>query len=262
VAQWSKKIMMTNDTRRGRRLCVLPLALAFVGIAASSARGDESPVLTKEELVARHPQLRPENVADGPIDALYEVHVDGKITYVTTDGRYLIRGEIIDLASTENLTETRRAAYRAELLRTIDPRSEIVFTPKNGIVNYRVTVFTDVDCGYCRQMHRDIAAFNALGIEVRYASYPRTGPDTESWTTAEHVWCAADRNAALTSAKLGADVPATPGCAAPIAAHYELGRRLGMAGTPGVYADDGAELGGYVPPAALLELLEKHAAPQ
>jgi thiol:disulfide interchange protein DsbC len=242
--------------RRMRRAAV---ALASCG-ALLSALADDAPVLTKEQIVARYPEIPSGNVSDSPIGALYEVNVAGAISYVTTDGRFLIRGEIIDLASHENLTERRRAEQRADLIRSIDPSSAIVFKPENGIVLHRITVFTDVDCGYCRQLHRGIASMNALGIEVHYVAYPRTGPNTESWTKAEHVWCASDRNAALTKAKLGGDVPATEGCTAPVADHYELGRRIGMTGTPGVYAEDGTELGGYVPPAPLLELLEKRAA--
>lgn len=237
------------------------VAATLALVAAGFAAADDAPVLTKEEFLAQHPELGPENVADGPIAALYEVQIGGAISYVTTDGRYLIRGEVFDLASRENLTEQRRAAQRAELLASIDPASEIVFAPENGIVRHRITVFTDVDCGYCRQLHREIAAVNALGIEVRYVSYPRTGPDSDSWTKAEHVWCSSDRRSALTSAKLGTDIPTTPGCTStPVATHYELGKRIGLSGTPGVYAEDGTELGGYIPPAALIELLDKRAA--
>jgi thiol:disulfide interchange protein DsbC len=237
------------------------LAIVSHGMLGLRAAADDAPVLTKDELVRRHPELRSEDVFDGPIDTLYEVRVGGGISYVTTDGRYLVRGPIIDLTSRENLTEQRLSEHRAELIGAVDPRTEIVFTPDNGVVRHRITVFTDIDCGYCRQLHRDIAGYNALGIEVRYLSYPRTGPDTPSWTKAEHVWCAADRNAALTEAKRGAETSATPGCSTTnVADHYELGRRLGFKGTPGVYAADGTELGGYVPPAALLEMLESRAA--
>jgi thiol:disulfide interchange protein DsbC len=248
--------------RRSSPISVLAPFFATVAVVAAPVAADEA-VLTKEELVARHPELRSENVSDSPIDALYEVQVRGAISYVTTDGRYLIRGEIIDLESRENLTERRRAANRAAQIHAIDPRSAIVFSPTNGIVRHRITVFTDIDCGYCRQLHRDIAAVNALGIEVRYVSYPRTGPDSDAWTKAERVWCAADRNDALTKAKLGADIAATEGCSStPVAEHYELGRRIGLTGTPGVYAEDGTELGGYVAPADLIELLDKRAATQ
>jgi len=242
---------------RRSQLRLAALALSTFGCGAAGA--DET-VLTKEELIERHPQLQRENVADSPVSGLYELNVDGGISYVTTDGRFLIRGEIIDLDSRENLTEARRAENRAAVLRSIDPAAQIVFSPANGVVNHRITVFTDVDCGYCRQLHRDIDVITSLGIEVHYVAYPRTGPATDSWTKAEHVWCAANRQEALTTAKLGGDVPAATDCATTaVAEQFALGRSIGLQGTPGVYAENGTELGGYLPPAVLLEALHKLA---
>jgi len=224
----------------------------------ASAPASAEPVrLSKEELVARYPEIDPREVRDGPIPGLYEVVIRNRVSYVTTDGRFLIRGDVVELPTQRNLTDRRRAEYRAHLLSAIDPTTEIVFSPKSGPVKHRVIVFTDVDCAYCRQLHRDIAEFNALGIEVRYVAYPRTGPNTPSWTKAESVWCAADRNEALTAAKRGAEVPAVAGCVSPVAAEYQLGRRIGLSGTPGVYSESGVELGGYVPPAELFAALEK-----
>jgi thiol:disulfide interchange protein DsbC len=128
-------------------------------------------------------------------------------------------------------------------------------------VKYRIIVFTDVDCGYCRALHRNIDDITARGIEVHYVSYPRTGPNTESWTKAEHVWCARDRNTALTQAKLGTDAKPDPGCkSTPIATHYALGRAVGMTGTPAIYAQTGEDVGGYAEPDVLLTRLEKIAA--
>ena len=133
----------------------------------------------------------------------------------------------------------------------------IVFKPKNGEVKHRVTVFTDVDCGYCRQFHRDIDKVNALGIEVDYMSFPRTGPNTESWAKAEHVWCAKDRNAALTEAKLGGAVPDATCASTPVESQYNLGQLVGVRGTPAIFAENGQMLGGYLPPNQLLKLLEQ-----
>lgn len=207
--------------------------------------------------MARYPGVSVDDIHDGPLPGFYEVVVGGQVSYVTTDARLLFRGEIIDLATQRNLTEARRAENRAAMLASVDPAKEIVFSPADGVVKHRITVFTDVDCGYCRQLHSQIALYNALGIEVRYMAYPRTGPNTESWYKAEHVWCASDRQANLTRAKLGGDVPAVPGCTAPVAEQYELGRRVGVTGTPTVFSEGGVELGGYVAPDALLARLEK-----
>jgi thiol:disulfide interchange protein DsbC len=248
--------------------CALPSALGAprhdkVDATDRAPTSASAAAVSKAEIAARYPGLDPADVRDAPIPGLYEVVVQGKINYVTADGRFLIRGDIVDLSTRVDLTEQRRAAARAALFAAIDPTTEIVFSPKNGVVKHRVIVFTDMDCGYCRQFHRDIAETNALGIEVRYIAYPRTGPNTESWAKAEAVWCAADRNSALTQAKRGDVVARVPECTStPVAAEYQLGRKIGLTGTPGVYSDSGVELGGYLPPTDLLAELDRLAPSQ
>jgi thiol:disulfide interchange protein DsbC len=142
------------------------------------------------------------------------------------------------------------------MLHSVDPATMIVFKP-NGEVKHTVTIFTDVDCGYCRQFHREIDKVTALGIEVHYLFYPRTGPNTESWTKADEVWCAPDHNAALTRAKLGGSLPAaSDACKTPVETHYELGQRIGVRGTPAVFNEAGDLIGGYLPPATLAKVLD------
>jgi thiol:disulfide interchange protein DsbC len=239
-------------TRIGFFACVLA-----AGAPAWCGADDKSPVLSKEELATRYPGLSVDAIHDSPIPGLYEVDYGKNIRYVTTDGRFMIKGDIVELSNQANLTEARRAKMRADLFATIDPANAIVFSPKDGNVKYRVIVFTDVDCGYCREFHRGIEEVNALGIEVRYVSYPRTGPNSESWTKAERVWCATDRKAALTQAKLGAEPAAVADCkSTPVADEYELGRKVGLTGTPGLYSESGVELGGYLAPKELLAQLQ------
>ena len=228
----------------------LPLALAL-----STSFGDEPTTPTKEDIAAKLNGVSAEDITDSPIEGLYQVAVGSNVAYVTADGRYLIQGEVYDLESLENVTESTRAAARVGLLGAVDPAEMIVFSPV-GETKHTVTIFTDIDCGYCRQFHRDIERVNALGIEVRYLFYPRTGPNTESWAKAEKVWCAEDRNAALTRAKLGGPVPDNQCGATPVAEHYELGHQVGVRGTPAMYAENGELLGGYLPPDQLLESLE------
>jgi len=185
------------------------------------------------------------------------VSVGSQVAYVTMDGRYLMQGELYDLATSTNLTEKSRADKRVGLLAGIDTEGMIVFSPADGNVKHTVTIFTDIDCGYCRQFHREIDQVTALGIEVRYLSYPRTGPNTDSWAKADRVWCAADRNSALTRAKLGGEVPDDSCASTPISDHYDLGHQVGVRGTPAVFSASGELLGGYLPPASLLERLEE-----
>ena len=229
-------------------LIALPL-----GFAAVAAHAQE---LTKEQLATRLNGIEASDITDAPIPGMYQVAIGANVAYVTKDGKYIIRGDIIDVETSANVSEETRARARATMLGTVDPKSMIVFKPANGAVKHTVTIFTDVDCGYCRQFHREIDKVTALGIEVHYLFYPRTGPNTESWTKAEEVWCAPDHNSALTRAKLGGSLPENHACANPVETHYDLGQRIGVRGTPAIFNEAGDLIGGYLPPATLAKVLD------
>jgi thiol:disulfide interchange protein DsbC len=229
-------------------LIALPLGLAAAGASAQE--------LTKEELASQLNGVAVEDISDAPIAGLYEVAVGANVAYVTKDGRYIIRGDIYDAETSSNVSEETRARARAAMLGSVDPESMIVFKPAKGDVKHTITIFTDIDCGYCRQFHREIDKVTALGIEVHYLFYPRTGPNTESWTKADEVWCAPDHNSALTRAKLGGEIPDSAKCATPVEDHYELGQRIGVRGTPAVFSESGELIGGYLPPATLAKVLD------
>ena len=229
-------------------LLTLPLGLAAAGASAQE--------VTKEELAKRLNGIAVDDITDAPIAGLYQVAVGANVAYVTKDGRYIVRGDIFDADTSANVSEETRARARATMLGSVDPETIIVFKPASGEVKHTITIFTDIDCGYCRQFHREIDKVTALGIEVHYLFFPRTGPNTESWTKAEQVWCAADHNSALTRAKLGGEIPEAAECATPVADQYELGQRIGVRGTPAVFSEAGELLGGYLPPATLAKVLD------
>lgn len=236
------------------------LVLATLAAALPAAAADPPPALSPQAAIAgRLPGVSPEQVSAAPMAGLYEVRLGSKIAYVSADGRYLLQGEIIDLETDENLTEARRGGLRRAVLATVDEASMIVFAPARYTDS--ITVFTDVDCGYCRKLHRQIAEYNARGIRVRYMAFPRSGPGTASWKEAEKVWCSADRRTALTRAKLGEKLTA-PDCKAPmIAQHFNIGRDFGLQGTPAIVLDSGELIGGYLEPAELAKYIAETKAP-
>jgi len=234
------------------RVLATLIALPF-GFAAALASAQD---LTKEQLASRLNGVAVEDISDSPLPGIYQVSIGAQVAYVTKDGRYIIRGDIYDAETSANVSEETRASARVEMLNSVDPASMIVFKPVNVPVKHKITIFTDVDCGYCRQFHREIDKVTALGIEVHYLFFPRTGPNTESWTKADQVWCAADHNAALTRAKLGGEIPQVAACNTPVESHYELGRDVGVRGTPAIFSETGELIGGYLPPATLAKLLD------
>ncbi len=184
------------------------------------------PADVKARVVSKLKDVSPSDVSSSPVPGLYEVTMGGLIAYVSADGKYLVSGNIYDLESEVNLTALRRNAARAKALASLRDDQMIVFSPENPKMT--VTVFTDIDCGYCRKFHNHIADLNKAGVRVRYMMYPRTGPETESWRKAEAVWCSADRRDALTRAKKGDAVKAKNCGDAAITAQYEMGGELGV----------------------------------
>lgn len=227
-----------------------PLTLILsLTLAASAVHAD-----IRADVAKKFPGSTADDVRPAPMPGLYELRRGGDIVYVTPDGRYAMMGDLYDLSTNSNLSETRRRGLRTELLAAVPDSQTLVFSPKDP--KYTINVFTDVDCGYCRKLHSQIAEYNRLGVRVRYLFFPRTGPDTESWHKAESVWCAADRNDALTRAKRGETLKSKPCGTTPVAKEYQLGEDLGVQGTPTIVLANGELLPGYVPPAMLVDHLK------
>jgi thiol:disulfide interchange protein DsbC len=222
--------------------------------APAAARPAAAGADVRAELARRIPGSRAEDFKASPVPGIYELARGSDIVYVTADGKYAFAGDLFDIGSDTNVSERRRRDLRVQLMNGVPESQMVVFSPKDP--KYTVTVFTDVDCGYCRKLHSEMAKYNELGIRVRYLFYPRSGPNTESWAKAEAVWCAADRNEALTRAKRG-EVVKSPKCAnTPVARDFELGQEVGLRGTPAILLPNGDLLGGYLPPAMLVKRLE------
>jgi thiol:disulfide interchange protein DsbC len=251
-------LALSSRTLAGR-VFTLALTLALSGLCAmaqaGALRAPESAEVAdpRVEIASKIPGTRAEDLHATPIAGIYELARGTDIAYVTSDGKYALGGDLIDLSKNDNLTEARRRATRTKLIGASPAADMLQFGPTDP--KYTVTVFTDVDCAYCRQLHSQMAEYNRLGIRVRYLFFPRTGPNTESWAKAEEVWCSPDRNAALTLAKRGAPLPNKPCANNPVARHYALGRSFGLQGTPAIVMANGELLPGYLPPMELAQRL-------
>jgi thiol:disulfide interchange protein DsbC len=230
------------------------LAPAMLAIVALPALCATSVAELHAQLAKHLPGLKVEEVRESQVPGLFEVRMGETSAYVTSDAKYLVRGDLFEIASRTNLSEVGRRAERRALLARIDPQQALTFGPADA--KHTVTVFTDIECPYCQKLHSEVGLINALGIAVRYLAYPRGGPGTAAWTQMEAVWCSPDRLGALTRAKQGQKIAPTAGCTAnPVAAQFELGHKLGIQGTPLVILEDGRVAGGYVPPEELAKLL-------
>lgn len=223
----------------------------------AAATTTDKPVAGRDprpELAKKIPGTKPEDFRQSPVPGLWELARGSDVVYVTADGKYALAGDLYEVDTDTNVSERRRRDVRLGLLASVPESQMVVFSPKDP--KYTVTVFTDIDCAYCRKLHSEIAKYNELGIRVRYLFYPRSGPNTESWDKAVAVWCSQNRNDTLTRAKRGEQIKLAKCGTTPVDHDYELGQEIGLRGTPAILLANGDMLPGYVPPATLAKRLQ------
>jgi len=231
--------------------------LSLFGLMLPTANADENAI--RQSMAKSMPSVKIDSVKPSEVKGLYEVIVGASIFYVSEDGKYLLQGRLIDVAARKDLTEEKLSGTRKQAIEKIGQENMIVFKPK--ISKYTVSVFTDIDCGYCRKLHSEIDQYLAQGITIQYLFFPRAGKGSDSYNKAVSVWCAKDRNAALTDAKKGNTPPAKT-CDNPVDEHMQLGADFDVKGTPMIVTEKGNIYPGYLPAKQLLEALESEKNPQ
>ena len=231
---------------------IAALALAFIAPLAHAAQSDAA---ARDAIQKLARERKVEAFEKSPIPGYYQAVIGSQMLYVSEDGRYILQGTLYDADAKLDLTAMRMARVNVAKLDAYPDAKRIIFAPKSK-PKYTVTVFTDIDCGYCRRLHQQMAEYNNAGITVEYLFFPRAGIGSESYDKAVSVWCAADRNAALTKAKNGEAVE-NKTCPNPIASQFDLGHKVGVSGTPAVIAEDGTQIGGYLTPEQMIARLDQ-----
>ena len=225
---------------------VLAVALLFVSLPALAEEESAELQMVRDTVAEHFAEINPEDIFESPIEGWYTIRKGAIIAYITGDGRYLLQGDLIDLEDNSNLSEQSRNEARVNMMSAVPNEDVIVFSPEK--VEHTVSIFTDIDCTFCRRLHSQIDQYMAQGIEIRYFLYPRNGPTSPSWAKAESVWCANDRNEALTLAKLDKEYPTRTCDSSIVSNHYAIGQDVGLRGTPAIVLDDGTLFSGYLPP--------------
>jgi thiol:disulfide interchange protein DsbC len=176
-------------------------------------------------------------INDSSASGLREVVLGNEVFFLTEDGKYIVLGNVLSIdEGMRNLAEQTLGKIRRPVLDTINDDEMIIYGKKDAI--HTLTVFTDINCTFCQLFHKKMDEMTAAGIRVKYIFLPVITPN--SYEDAKSVWCAADRNKALTEAKAGKKL-ATATCDTPIDKHMEVGRELGISSTPTIFLDDGSK---------------------
>ena len=203
------------------------------------------------------PGTQIEKIEESSFPNIYKVYYgDIQPLYVSKSGKYFLYGDMFEINSSEiiNLTALDIKKQRISLMKEINQDELISFSSDDEI--YSVTVFTDVDCGYCRKLHNEIKAYNKLGISINYAAFPRSGIGTEAFTKMVGAWCSTNPKKSITYLKDGKKLDLNICDSQPVSKHYVIGQSLGVTGTPSMFTQDGEIFPGYVSPKELLERLK------
>ena len=209
----------------------------------------------KKKLTDMFPSHTPDSVSKSAVDGWYEVLYGTQVVYISENGQYLFQGMVVDLDNDHhNLTEATADKARKSLMVDVHKQKPITFGAKDP--KHTITIFTDIDCGYCRKMHAEMDQYASYGIQVNYLLFPRNGLNTPSYDKAVSVWCSDDRKEALTKAKRGETLEQKT-CDNPVAEQFELGNKIGVTGTPSILTDNGEMIAGYLPAKELVQRLEQ-----
>jgi len=231
---------------------IFMLILLRVG---STQEADTDPVETtiSAALKGAFGEIEVSSIRKSRFQGLYEVMLGAEIIYVSGDGQYVFQGDLIDIKNLRNLSEERRSTVRIKLLADVPAEDIIEFAPEDP--EHYLYVFTDITCGYCQRLHKDVAELNSNGIGVRYLAFPRAGLDSPNSLDMESVWCAEDQHKAFTDAIIRQTINPTQ-CVNAVAKHFTLGQSIGVTGTPAVYLENGRQIGGYMQPSKIIEYLK------
>jgi thiol:disulfide interchange protein DsbC len=197
------------------------------------------------------------NISEAPVAGFQELETPHGIFYISNDGDYFLQGKIYKYENA-SWTDTKASSHAALIE---EHAADMIVYPADN-EKHVVTVFTDITCGYCLKLHKQMEGYNDLGITVRYLAYPRQGPEGQVADKMAEIWCADDRNQAMSDAK--AQRPITKGkasikqCQKMITDQFMLGRKLGVSGTPAIFLSSGELIPGYKPPRELLKDIESY----
>jgi thiol:disulfide interchange protein DsbC len=230
---------------------VIASLIFFSGLANSQEMSNISQDLTLSTIQSKLNKLNSNwhinAIEKSPLENFYRVNISGgKILYYSDTTDYFFEGSLYKNTENQiaNITELNTKAMRKTLISEIDVESAIIYQPK-GEIKAVVYAFIDVDCGACRELHKQTEEMTELGIEVRYLAYPRAGLSSETYRKMTTAWCTNDRKKSIDDLMINIRAPVNLCKESPVSRHFNMGQSMGLRGTPGIVLMDGTLLHGF-----------------
>ncbi len=230
---------------------MIKILFLITTLLSSNAFADKDDVI--KQLGKFFGKIEKQDIVKSPFKGVYEVITSNPIdsVLVSEDGKYLIQGDVIDLNNKSLIKKSNKIKdLKLTLINSIEDKDKIIYSAKNE--KYTINVFTDVDCPFCKKLHRNMSKMNDLGITVKYLASPLASLHPTAQGKMQKIWCADDRNQAMDDYKINNITPDVEDCKNPVAEQLKLSQKIGVNGTPAIFLSDGTSLPGYMPADKLL----------
>ncbi len=231
---------------------VKPLLIMTLLVISSVSHATKDKYDDLRKMISKtYPGLEISGIKESGVTDILEFNLGAQVLYVSKDGRFLFRGDIYDLTTQENITEKSEQISRVSRLEKFGEKNMLVYKAKDQ--KHFITVFTDIDCPYCRILHEEVKQYLKKGISVRYMFLPYKGK--KSFDKSVSVWCSKNPQKAMDSAKKGRRIRNVT-CENPIEQHMDIGQEFGIRGTPAIILDNGEMVPGYRPVGIIEKILK------
>jgi len=217
-------------------------ALLFASLLFSGYTHAQAEQQVKTEIQKKlGTNVKVRSVAASPVSGLYEVLVGNEIFYMDTSGKYLIQGEIIELASGKNLTELRQADLNRIKWVDLTQANAIKIVRGNG--SRQLAVFSDPNCGYCKRLEKSLQQLDNVTIYTYLI--PILSPDSAQ--KSKQIWCSSDPYKSYTDWMINGISPSGKSdCNTPLDKNMAFAKTYGITGTPTLFFTDGSRFPGAV----------------
>ena len=201
------------------------------------------------------------------VGGLWEIEIESKGNrfpiYIDFSKQFLVTGQVIRLATRENITQKRMMELNTIDLAQIPLDDAIVIG--NPKAKRRVIVFDDPECPFCIKLHGEIK--QAVKKDPSVAFYIKMFPlpiHPKSYDKARTIVC--EKSLKLLEDSFdGKDLPAAECKSDAVDNNIELGKKIGIRSTPTLVLPNGLVVPGYKSAddiLKLLDMLDKAAAPE
>ena len=191
----------------------------------------------KINLSRYYPNIQVSNIKATEMLGLYSASLDNQIIYLDENAQYMLVGSMVRLKDQKNLTKDLMLQQNSVDWKQL-PFKDAIKTVK-GTGKRQLFIFSDPNCPYCKRLEVELDKLNDVTIYTLI--YPLK---SQSITVSKQVWCDPNQAYAWKNLLQKNVQPKEKTCANPIERNLELGKKLGIEGTPTLIFGNGLKIVG------------------